>query len=216
MNSVTVDGRAVTPSKVVCVGRNYVAHIEELGNERAEEMVVFLKPNSAIGDKLWSHIRPHPGEALHYEGEIAFAVASGQLAAVGFGLDLTRRQLQGRLKAAGLPWERAKAFDGAALFSDFVPLPPGALEGDLAMALDVDGEPRQRGDASLMLYPPPVILQQLAGFMSLEDGDIIMTGTPAGVGEVRAGETFTGRILAGGQVLVSATWEARQPQPPGL
>ncbi|GAB3282629.1 fumarylacetoacetate hydrolase family protein [Parahaliea aestuarii] len=204
MNTVTVDGRTVTPSKIVCVGRNYAAHIAELGNEVPDDMVVFLKPNSAIGSELQSRL----GEPLHYEGELAFVVEGGALAAVGFGLDLTRRELQSQLKAKGLPWERAKAFDGAALFSDFVPLPAGAPEG-LGLELEVDGELRQKGDISLMLYPPRTVLQQLAGFLSLEDGDIIMTGTPAGVGEVRAGETFSGHVLHGDRRLVSASWQAR-------
>ncbi|WP_116368343.1 fumarylacetoacetate hydrolase family protein [Parahaliea mediterranea] len=203
MNTVTVDGRAVAPSKIVCVGRNYVAHIEELGNEMPQDMVVFLKPNSAIGSQLQSHV----GEPLHYEGELAFVVAGGALTAVGFGLDLTRRELQSQLKAKGLPWERAKAFDGAALFSDFVPLPAGGPQG-LGLVLEVDGAVRQQGDVSLMLYPPLVVLEQLASFMTLEDGDIIMTGTPAGVGKVNAGETFTGLVMHAGQPLVSASWRA--------
>ncbi|MBN7797848.1 fumarylacetoacetate hydrolase family protein [Parahaliea mediterranea] len=205
MNTVTVNNRPLAPSKIVCVGRNYVAHIEELGNEVPDDMVVFLKPNSAIGEELRAEFG---GEPLHYEGELAFAVAAGELAAVGFGLDLTRRDLQGKLKAAGLPWERAKAFDGAALFSDFVPLPAAGVDG-LGLELEVDGQPRQRGDTSLMLYPPRVVLEQLAGFMRLEDGDILMTGTPAGVGPVRRGETFTGRVVAGGRPLVEASWQAR-------
>lgn len=205
MNTVTISGQAVAPSKIVCVGRNYVAHIEELGNEVPEDMVIFLKPNSAIGNELRAE---SGGESLHYEGELAFAVADGKLAAVGFGLDLTRRELQGKLKAAGLPWERAKAFDGAALFSDFVPLPAAGVDG-LGLELEVDGQLRQRGDTSLMLYPPLVVLEQLASFMRLEDGDILMTGTPAGVGAVRRGETFTGRVLAGGQRLVEASWQAQ-------
>lgn len=204
MKTVFVDGHAVAPSKIVCVGRNYVAHIEELGNEVPDDMVVFLKPNSALGSEL----RASFGEPLHYEGEIAFAVQDGALAAVGFGLDLTRRQLQGELKARGLPWERAKAFDGAALFSDFVALPPGAPDG-LGLVLEVDGQLRQQGDVSLMLYSPQVILEQLASFLTLEDGDIIMSGTPAGVGEIHPGETFTGQITHRGQRLVSASWQAR-------
>ncbi|MFV0276518.1 MAG: fumarylacetoacetate hydrolase family protein [Parahaliea sp.] len=204
MHSVSFAGQAVTPSKIVCVGRNYVAHIEELGNEIPADMVVFLKPNSAIGNTL----RAHFGEPLHYEGELVFMVQGGELAAVGFGLDLTRRQLQGRLKASGLPWERAKAFDGAALFSDFVPLPASGSKA-LGLTLDIDGERRQQGGVEWMLYPPAVILEQLRTFMQLEDGDLIMTGTPAGVGEVPPGATFTGRVLAGKQCLVEASWRAQ-------
>ena len=199
-----VKGSAVAPSKIVCVGRNYVAHIEELGNEIPAQMVVFNKPNSAIADILRSQMA---GEALHYEGELAFAVEGGELAAVGFGLDLTKRDLQARLKADGLPWERAKAFDGAALFSEFVALP--ADSGALALSLEVDGELRQSGGVALMMYPPQVILAELSGFLTLEDGDIIMSGTPAGVGRIRTGERFRGRVLAGQQQLVSATWVAQ-------
>ncbi len=202
MHSVNCRGQSVTPSKIVCIGRNYVAHIEELGNEVPEDMVVFLKPNSAIGDTLYSE----RGEPLHYEGEIALMVEGGQFAAVGFGLDLTLRGLQSRLKGAGLPWERAKAFDGAALFSDFVALP--ADLDSLEVELDVDGQPRQRGSIPLMMYKPTDILQGLASFMTLEDGDIVMTGTPAGVGEVHAGEHFTGRICSQGRVLVEGNWQA--------
>jgi len=204
MQTVSVDGVPVTPSKIVCVGRNYVAHIEELGNPVPEEMVVFNKPNSAIAATLAAQI---DGETLHYEGELCFVVRGGGLDAVGFGLDLTRRELQARLKQQGLPWERAKAFDGAALFSAFVPLRE-PLES-LSLALDVDGQRRQAGGVELMLYPPALILRELQGFMTLEDGDILMTGTPGGVGPVRRGERFEGRILAGARALVSATWVAR-------
>lgn len=202
MHTVTVNGLATTPSKIVCIGRNYAAHIEELGNEVPDDMVVFVKPNSAIGTSL----RAQQGEPLHYEGELAFTVAGGRLAAVGFGLDLTKRALQSHLKKNGLPWERAKAFDGAALFSEFVSLPDDINQ--LVLELDVNRQARQRGHIGLMLYPPLVILDQLAKFMSLEDGDIIMTGTPAGVGAVNAEESFEGRVLYQQQVLVSHRWQA--------
>ena len=109
MNTISVNGNTVQPSKILCVGRNYRAHIEELGNEIPDSMVVFNKPNSAISDTLYSDINNQP---LHYESELAFTVKEGKLDAVGFGLDLTKRALQSTLKAKGLPWERAKAFDG--------------------------------------------------------------------------------------------------------
>ena len=203
MNTVTLDGQAVTPSKVVCIGRNYVAHIEELGNEIPDEMVVFAKPNSAIGNTLYAQLGE---EQLHYEGEIAFMVEGGALAAVGFGLDLTKRGLQSTLKAAGLPWERAKAFDGSALFSDFQRYTGEPTE--LAVELKVDGIIRQAGGADLMMYPPAVILAELGKFMSLEDGDIIMTGTPAGVGAVEAGERFCGRVHRSEVTLAEGSWDA--------
>lgn len=204
MRTVNWNGETIAPSKIVCVGRNYVAHIRELGNEVPDDMVVFLKPNSAIGETLQSS---RDGEPLHYEGELAFLIDDNRVAAVGFGLDLTRRTLQSRLKDKGLPWERAKAFDGAALFSAFVALPPDPEQ--LALSLHVNGELRQHGGVPLMLYKPGAILQELASFLSLEDGDIVMTGTPAGVGEVRAGERFDGAVLANGETLVSASWVAR-------
>jgi 2-keto-4-pentenoate hydratase/2-oxohepta-3-ene-1,7-dioic acid hydratase in catechol pathway len=203
MHAVTVNGAAVTPSKIVCIGRNYVAHIRELGNDIPDDMVVFNKPNSAISDVLRSTVE---GEPLHYEGEIVLVAMGGTFTAVGFGLDLTRRELQSALKKKGLPWERAKAFDGAALFSEFVPLP--ADINTLQLQLDVDGTRRQAGGVELMIYRPAAILEELRRFTTLEDGDLVMTGTPEGVGAIHRGERFEGRILAGGNTLVSASWVA--------
>ena len=203
MNTINVNGNTVQPSKILCVGRNYSAHIEELGNEIPDSMVVFNKPNSAISSTLYSDINNQP---LHYESELAFTVKEGKLDAVGFGLDLTKRALQSTLKAKGLPWERAKAFDGAALFSAFVTLPKD-IE-DLSLQLNVDGEQRQAGGISLMIYTPVQIIRELESFTTLEDGDIIMTGTPAGVGEIKAGQGFEGEVLLAGKTLVSATWIA--------
>lgn len=204
MRSINVNGFPVYPSKIVCVGRNYVAHIQELGNELPGSMVVFNKPNSAITNILRSRI---DDQVLHYESELAFTVEKGKLAAVGFGLDLTKRALQSALKVQGLPWERAKAFDGAALFSEFVALPKDIAS--LLLRLDVDGELRQAGGVDLMIYKPDAILRELATFTTLEDGDIIMTGTPSGVGEIRPGQLFEGQVLLGNKPLVSATWVAR-------
>jgi 2-keto-4-pentenoate hydratase/2-oxohepta-3-ene-1,7-dioic acid hydratase in catechol pathway len=204
MQSVDVLGTAVYPSKIVCIGRNYVAHIRELANEIPDGMVVFNKPNSAISKTLRSHVEE---ETLHYEGELAFTVRHGCLSAVGFGLDLTRRALQSKLKHEGLPWERAKAFDGAALFSAFVTLPDDIKR--LTLRLTIDGELRQAGGVQLMLYRPEAILRELATFTTLEDGDIIMTGTPAGVGEVRPGQVFEGQVLHGKKCLVAASWIAQ-------
>lgn len=203
MNTVSTKGATLSPSKIVCVGRNYVAHVEELGNEIPEDMVVFIKPNSAISDTLHSSIE---GEALHYEGEIVFLVRNNRFSEVGFGIDLTRRELQSRLKKKGLPWERAKAFNGAAVFSKFVPL-PNQLD-TLSLQLQVAGEPRQTGTVAMMLYKPATILSELQKFTTLEDGDLVMTGTPEGVGTINQGERFEGAILSGKDVLVRASWVA--------
>ena len=204
MKSLLLDQKPFTPSKIVCIGRNYLEHIRELGNETPDAMVIFNKPNSAISSRLGSAV---DGEPLHYEGEICFSMQNGQLHGVGFGLDLTRRELQSGLKAKGLPWERAKAFDGAACFSDFVTLGDTSIES-LSLELEVDANLRQQGGYELMMHKPAEILRGIVEFMSLEDGDIIMTGTPRGVGAVRAGEVFVGRILGGDEVLVSHEWQA--------
>ena len=126
---------------------------------------------------------------------------------MGFGLDLTKRDTQAKLKTAGLPWERSKAFTGSALFSEFVAAPKDVSQ--LGVELVVDHAVRQKGDVSLMLYPPDVILKELNQFLVLEDFDIVMTGTPAGGGAVKAGERFCGRVLHGDQELVSAEWLAQ-------
>jgi 2-keto-4-pentenoate hydratase/2-oxohepta-3-ene-1,7-dioic acid hydratase in catechol pathway len=204
MKTIKVDGQDITPSKVVCIGRNYVAHIEELGNEIPEEMVIFNKPNCAITDILHSQIA---NEDLHYESELCFAVMGGEFHAVGFGLDLTKRGLQARLKEKGLPWERAKAFDGSALFSRFLSLPDDTSQ--LSLELHVDGKLRQTGGVELMMYPPDVILEELKGFTTLEDGDVVMTGTPAGVGSIKTGEHFEGCVLSAGRILVRGSWVAQ-------
>lgn len=203
MNSIKLESGSFTPSKIVCIGRNYLEHIKELGNETPDQMVIFNKPNSAISPKL----RATSGEPLHYEGEICFMVQDNQLHALGFGLDLTRRELQSRLKARGLPWERAKAFNGAACFSDFVTLGDIALES-LSLQLDINGELRQDGGYDLMLHKPAQILAGIQEFMDLENGDIIMTGTPSGVGQVQAGDLFVGRVLASDRILINQEWLA--------
>jgi 2-keto-4-pentenoate hydratase/2-oxohepta-3-ene-1,7-dioic acid hydratase in catechol pathway len=202
VNQVIVKGQPVTPSKIVCVGRNYVEHIAELGNEVPDEMVVFIKPNSAISNTLYSFIN----ETLHYETEIAFIVNDGEFSAVGVGLDLTKRTLQGKLKAKGLPWERAKAFTGAALFSEFVELPDDL--SNLQVQLKIGGQLTQLGGVDLMMYKPADILQELISFLDLNDGDIVMTGTPKGVGEIKANVVFDAAILADDVVLVKKQWQA--------
>jgi 2-keto-4-pentenoate hydratase/2-oxohepta-3-ene-1,7-dioic acid hydratase in catechol pathway len=203
MNSIKLESGSFTPSKIVCIGRNYLEHIKELGNETPDEMVIFNKPNSAISKKLLAT----GDEPLHYEGEICFMVLANKLHALGFGLDLTRRELQSKLKAKGLPWERAKAFNGAACFSDFVTLGDVELES-LSLQLEINDELRQDGGYDLMMHKPGQILAGIQDFMDLEDGDIIMTGTPKGVGQVQAGDRFVGRVISDGQVLVSQEWQA--------
>ncbi|MDP8202256.1 MAG: fumarylacetoacetate hydrolase family protein [Candidatus Tenebribacter burtonii] len=202
MNTVYVENREITPSKIVCVGRNYVEHIKELGNEIPENMVLFIKPNSAISDEIYSGT----DEPIHFEGEICFLYENGRFSAVGFGLDLTKRELQKKLKSKELPWERAKAFDGAALFSQFVKI--SEISTDLVIELEINGKLVQSGSIQQMIYKPDQILAEIQTFISLNDGDIVMTGTPKGVGVVNKGSAFVGRILENDSTISSGEWLA--------
>lgn len=203
MNTVVFGERLIAPSKIVCIGRNYVEHIEELGNEIADEMVVFFKPNSAISSVLNSY---HT-EPLSYEAELCFIYEGGRFIAVGFGLDLTKRQLQSRLMKKSLPWERAKAFDGAATFSEFVELREDI--DSLSMTLQINGLVAQVGNIELMIYKPDDILTGLSEFVSLNNGDIVMSGTPKGVGIIRAGDEFRGCVYADGELVTTISWCAK-------
>ena len=203
MKEIILNGKPVTPGKIICVGRNYVEHIQELGNEIPEDMVIFLKPNSSITDALLSS---HKDETIHYEGEISFLYEHGGFTAVAFGLDLTKRGLQSRLKEKGLPWERAKAFDGASLFSDFVPFSGDFTE--LSLLLRINEQTIQEAGTDLMMYKPDKILHEIQQFMTLNDGDIVMTGTPKGVGVIKNGDTFTAMIKEGDTIIVESSWVA--------
>ncbi|MDH5426355.1 MAG: fumarylacetoacetate hydrolase family protein [Gammaproteobacteria bacterium] len=200
MNFIKLDGKDIQPSKIVCIGRNYVDHIEELENEVPAEPVIFIKPNSSIsGDIFFNESDP-----VHYEGEISFLIRSGKLFAVGFGLDLTKRELQSSLKDKGLPWERAKSFDKSAVFSEFV-----SFSGDvscLRMELYINDNLVQQAGYALMLNKPDDILNEIKSFFSLEDGDVVMTGTPKGVGSVNVGDLFLGKIYEGESLIVEGSW----------
>ncbi len=203
MQSITVENQSVFPTKVLCVGRNYLDHIKELENAIPEQMVVFNKPSTAIS----SHLHAFQQEPIHYEGEICFVVNKGQFSAVGIGLDLTKRQLQSQLKEQGLPWERAKAFDGSAVFSRFVSL-QGLNIDNLEIELFINCVRVQRGGVRQMMYSPQTILGELQSYTTLCDGDVIMTGTPKGVGEVQQGDVFLGRLIHAGKILIEIEWLA--------
>ena len=200
MNTIIVGNKEIEPSKIICVGRNYIEHIKELNSEIPENMVVFLKPNSAISQKLNSF----QIEQIHYEAELCFVYEKERFSAVGFGLDLTKRELQNRLKSKGLPWERAKAFDGSALFSKFVDIP--SISPNLSVELSINGKIIQSGKINQMIYKPDAILTELLTFISLNDGDVVMTGTPKGVGIINKGSVFVGKITENNEVIVSAEW----------
>jgi len=203
MNTVRLEEQNISPSKILCVGRNYVEHIKELDNAIPDQMVVFNKPNSSVTTTLHAFHQ----EALHYETEICFLIKDGQYNAVGLGLDLTKRGLQSKLKNQGLPWERAKAFDGSAVFSRFIPL-DGIEIASLELELLINCVRVQRGGVAQMMYKPDVILEELKSYTSIIDGDIVMTGTPQGVGEVHQGDVFLGRLKCGDQILLEIEWVA--------
>ncbi|WP_423840696.1 fumarylacetoacetate hydrolase family protein [Vibrio mytili] len=203
MSKIQQEESQIEVGKVVCVGRNYVEHIQELDNAIPEQMVVFNKPSTSISTTLSSFHQ----EPLHYEAEICFLIENGQYAAVGLGLDLTKRGLQSILKKQGLPWERAKAFDGSAVFGRFI-----SLEGldihALNLELLINCVHVQKGHVKHMLYPPLTILEELSSYTTLEDGDVVMTGTPKGVGEVHKGDVFLGRLKCGDVTLLETEWVA--------
>ncbi|TKI70941.1 fumarylacetoacetate hydrolase family protein [Sulfurimonas crateris] len=203
MKTVLFENCVVTPSKVVCIGRNYVEHIHELGNEIPENLVVFNKPNSSVSDMLF-----FISEDTRFEGEICFLIEKGNIAGVGFGLDLTKADTQNSLKAKGLPWERAKAFDSSAVLGHFV-----AFNGDitkLRFELFINDTLRQFATYDLMIYKPDVMLREIASFMSFEDGDIIMSGTPKGVATYKIGDLFEGKIYCNEELLVVSKWEVKE------
>lgn len=203
MNTLLFNDTPITPSKVICIGRNYVEHIYELNNEIPSSMVLFNKPNSAITDTL-CFISPD----TRFEGEICFLMMDGAIAGVGFGLDLTKGELQNYLKSKALPWERAKGFDGSAVLGDFVPLRV-PLES-LRMTLHINGTLVQEATYALMIYKPSEMVEEIASFMRFEDGDIIMSGTPKGVNTYTVGDEFIGRIYSGDILVVENQWSVIQ------
>ena len=203
LNKIIVENREITPSKIICVGRNYKGHIKELNNEIPENMVIFMKPNSAISQELHSFQK----EQIHYEGELCFVYENNGFSAVGFGLDLTKRDLQNKLKSKGLPWERSKAFDGSVVFSNFIEI--SNISQDLSIELHIDGKLVQTGNIEQMIYKPNEILTEILTFMSLKNGDIVMTGTPEGVGVVNKGSVFIGKVKDNGKVITMTEWLAK-------
>ena len=195
MNSICYCDNLIQPSKVICVGRNYVEHIKELNNETPDSMVLFNKPNSAITSEL-KYIQ----EDCRFEGEICFLIQESQIEGIGFGLDLTKAGIQNKMKSKGLPWERAKGFNSSAVLSPFVKF-KGKIE-TIEMKLFINGKLAQHANYELMIYKPDEILQEIQTFMTLEDGDVIMSGTPKGVATYRRNDVFLAVIYVDGKIVV--------------
>ncbi len=195
MKTIQFDNKLYTPSKVICIGRNYVEHIEELNNEMPSSMVVFNKPNSSIGEQLY-----FVSSDTRFEGEICFLMIENKIAGIGFGLDLTKADIQNHLKQKGLPWERAKGFNNAAVLSEFVPF-DGNVE-DLRFELYLNDQLQQFANYELMIYKPKEMIEEILSFMDIEDGDIIMTGTPKGVATYKKGDKFLGKVFCKEELLI--------------
>jgi len=199
MKSINFLNKQVIPSKVICIGRNYVDHIKELDNEMPKDMVIFNKPNSSISNELKFF-----SDDTRYEGEICFLIKDNKIDAVAFGLDLTKANEQNYLKSKSLPWERSKSFNGATVLGDFV-----KLKGDISkirLELFINDTLIQFGSYDLMMYKPSQMIEEINSFMTLEDGDIIMSGTPKGVGTYKLNDKFEGKIYIENQLLVTSTW----------
>lgn len=185
--------------KVVCVGRNYLAHIHELNNEVPTEPLLFIKPATALCDvHAGVAIPTHQGEC-HNELEIALLLdkplknasveqAAKAICGVGLALDLTLRDVQAEAKRKGLPWERAKAFDNSCPVSGFAPVDDAKVLSTLQFSLHINGEVRQQGDAALMMHDPVNLLCAMSAVFTLCPGDIVLTGTPQGVGPLFHGD----------------------------
>ncbi|WP_127140959.1 fumarylacetoacetate hydrolase family protein [Flagellimonas marinaquae] len=191
--------------KLICIGRNYVDHIEELKNERPDKPVVFIKPDSAILPKEQDFYIPEFSNDVHYEVEVLVKIkkvgkhiakefAHKYYDEVGLGIDFTARDLQSKLKAKGLPWEKAKGFDGAAVVGHWVSKKKFHDMDNLSFSLAKNGEMVQEGNTSLMLWKIDEIIAYVSTYFMLKKGDIIFTGTPAGVGKVSPNDYLVGTL----------------------
>lgn len=191
--------------KIVCIGRNYVEHIQELGNEQHDKPVIFLKTTSSViysGDKI---IYPSFSTDMHHETELVLLIGStvknandseAQKAITGFavGLDMTLRDIQNDLKKKGHPWTIAKCFDTSTVLSDFISSDDYKLTMDETITLKVNGEIRQDDQLNKMIFNPVQIVEYISSLMTLEAGDLIFTGTPKGVAKVNSGNVLEAEI----------------------
>lgn len=188
-------------NRIFCIGRNYAEHIRELGNTPDDACVVFMKPASCVVPVGAPLVLPQGHGSVHHEAEVVVMLTGGDgdipvdralenVAAITLGLDLTLRELQNELKKKGAPWERCKAFDGAAPLGDWTPYQGQDLQA-LEFSCDVNGQRRQAGHTKDMLFPVARVIHILSRTWALQPGDIIYTGTPAGVGPLAPGDRVT-------------------------
>ncbi|MFY7829665.1 MAG: fumarylacetoacetate hydrolase family protein [Flectobacillus sp.] len=191
--------------KILCIGRNYAEHIAELQNERPSEPVIFIKPDTALLRDNEPFYIPDFSNDLHYEVEIVLKInkmgknieakfANKYYEEIGIGIDFTARDVQAKLKEKGLPWEKAKGFNGSAPISGFFPKSEIADMNNLNFRLEINNEIRQNGNTSMMLWNFDEIIAEISKYFTLKTGDLIFTGTPAGVGAVKIGDRLTAYI----------------------
>lgn len=191
--------------KIICIGRNYVDHVKELENEVPSKPVIFMKPKNAILLPNKPFYYPEFSDNIHYECELVVKVckngkyiqekfAHKYYNQVTVGLDLTARDLQKELKSQGLPWELSKAFDGSAIVGDFIPLDEQTNFADINFELRKNGETVQQGSAAQMIYTVNEIIEYVSQYISINIGDLIFTGTPAGVGPIEVYDKLEGYL----------------------
>ena len=189
--------------KILCVGRNYVAHAKELGNDVPEEPVIFMKPKSALLQTHTPFYYPEFTNELHYECELVLRIckngkyvpekhASKYYNEITVGIDFTARDVQNELKKKGLPWEKAKAWDNSAVVGKFIDVTPEHLKNPIHFHMLKNGEQVQVGNTENMIYSFDHIVSHVSNYFSLNIGDLIFTGTPAGVGECVVGDMLEG------------------------
>lgn len=187
--------------KIICIGRNYRGHAEELGHEIPDEPVVFMKPKSALLQLHTPFYYPEFTNELHYEGELVLRVckngkyiqerhASGYYNGITVGIDFTARDIQNECKEKGLPWEKAKAFDNSAAVGKFIDLTPEMKKSNVQFSLQKNKEVMQKGNSLDMIFSFDQLIAHISNYFSLNIGDYIFTGTPSGVGECVVGDEF--------------------------
>ena len=212
MKQIKLNGReSYSIGKIVCVGRNYAEHAKELGYEVPEKPVVFLKPTSAVifsGGKI---IHPSFSQEMHHETELVLLIgntvknadakqAEEAIIGYGVGLDMTLRDVQNELKKKGQPWTIAKGFDTSAVLSGFISKTAHELTLDEEIILKVNGKERQHEKLNKMIFTPVQIVEYISSLMTLEEGDLVFTGTPAGVGKVVKGDKLHAEITGIGSI----------------
>lgn len=216
MKQVKLDGATYEfpIGKILCIGRNYVDHIKELGNETPDAPIIFMKPASSVIDDGGTVVIPFYSRDCHHEAELALLIGKTgknipaervmeHVAGFGVALDLTLRDVQSEQKKKGLPWEIAKGFDTSCPLSSFVPAAQVNDPQNLDIRLTVNGELRQNGCTAMMIHPIADLVSHMSRIFTLEAGDVILTGTPAGVSQIQHGDVVKAEISQVGTLLVN-------------